>query len=68
MQNVAIGGGGFAGLWTAVAAVPCPEQLGLSPSRLAITLGSRDPFLTIRPRLYESEPCQMRIPLDGLLI
>ncbi len=30
-------------------------------------LVSRDPFLTIRPRLYEPEPTRLRVPLDVAL-
>jgi NADH dehydrogenase len=32
-----------------------------------ITLVSRDPFLTIRPRLYEADLDGVRVPLDGVL-
>lgn len=64
MQRILIIGGGFAGVWAARAAVQERNARGLDPSRLEIVLVSRDPYLTIRPRLYEPEPARLRVPLD----
>ena len=67
MQNILIVGGGFAGVWSALAAATTRERLGGGPSDLRITLVTRDPHLTIRPRLYEPEPGLLRVPLDEIV-
>ena len=61
MTDIVVVGGGFAGLNAALAAARVGE------GRLKITLVSRDPWLTIRPRLYECDPqsltADLRAPL-----
>jgi len=63
--RIAVVGGGFAGLWAAVSAarrLPARKD-GEAP----VTLISRDPYLTLRPRLYEANPQPARIPLASVL-
>lgn len=63
--SIIVAGGGFAGLWAAVAAA---RVLSVHGDRAtAVTLVSRDPYLTVRPRLYEGNPQDMRVPLTPLL-
>lgn len=64
MQRILIVGGGFAGVWAARAAARMRRAHAHEPAGLGITVVSRDPYLTIRPRLYEPEPERLRVPLD----
>jgi NADH dehydrogenase len=66
MQHVLIIGGGFAGVWSALGASAARRELRHA-SELRITLVAREPYLTIRPRLYESDPETARVPIDELL-
>lgn len=63
-RKIVVVGGGFAGLWAAVAAVRESRQNNLA---VDIQLVSRDPYLTIRPRLYEADPQSLRVPLAATL-
>jgi hypothetical protein len=67
VQSILIVGGGFAGVWAALGAASARRELGRGPADLRITLASRDGYLTIRPRLYESNPEGLRVPLDAVL-
>ena len=65
LAQIIVVGGGFAGLWAAVAA---SRKLSIQEGKKAsVTLISRDPYLTIRPRLYEANPQEMRVPLASVL-
>lgn len=64
MSKVVVVGGGFAGVWAALAA---SAQRRRAERPLEIALVSRDPWLTIRPRLYEDDISDTRIPLDNVL-
>ena len=64
MKHLAIVGGGFAGLWAALAAA---REFSLAAETCRITLVARDEFLTIRPRLYETFTPAMRVPLAPVL-
>jgi len=66
MKRLVILGGGFAGVWAAHAAAGERRRYGASET-LEIVLVSRDPWLTIRPRLYEPTLEGMRVPLDEVL-
>ena len=66
MQSLVIVGGGFAGVWAAFAAANARRRSGSPARRLTITLVSRDPYLTIRPRLYEADLDGVRAPLRSL--
>ena len=63
--EIVVVGGGFAGLWATVAA---SRKLAAHDGKGAsVTLVSRDPYLTIRPRLYEASPRELRVPLAPVL-
>lgn len=64
MPDILIIGGGFAGVWSAIAAVRLCRQSG---EDLAISLVTPGDDLVIRPRLYESDPGAMRVRLDRIL-
>jgi NADH dehydrogenase len=60
MTNLTIIGGGFAGLWAALAAA---RLSAIRDAGLSITLLSKDNFLELRPRLYESNPESLRVDM-----
>lgn len=64
MKKLVILGGGFAGLWAAMSA---EHERRKWAAEVSITLVSRDPALTIRPRLYEGALDEMQVPLRPLL-
>jgi NADH:ubiquinone reductase (H+-translocating) len=64
MQDIVVAGGGFAGLWASLAAV---RELELAGVAARVSLVSADPFLVLRPRLYERDPAQMRVDLRPTL-
>ena len=67
MKHIVIVGGGFAGLWGAMAAVRQLDDAG-RVADVKLSLVSRDRYLTIRPRLHEAHPGEhMRVPLGGVL-
>ena len=66
-MRLIIVGGGFAGVWAAIAAADERDRLDGPHVPLEITLVSRDPWLTIRPRLYERSLDGVRVPLDPIL-
>ena len=65
MQLVIIGAG-FAGMYAAISAARLRHLQGVSPDDLEIALISPEPFLVIRPRLYEPKPETMKAPLTQL--
>jgi NADH:ubiquinone reductase (H+-translocating) len=67
VKRVLVLGGGFAGLWSAVAAARELEQLGIGSHEVAITLVNRDAYHCIRVRNYEADLSQVRVPLDDVL-
>ena len=60
MYDLVIVGGGFAGMWAALGAA---HEVIENAAEIEITVVSKDPFLTVRPRLYESNPKALRVPL-----
>lgn len=65
VAQIVVVGGGFAGLWATIAAsrkLAAHDRKGAS-----VTLLSREPYLTIRPRLYEPSPRELRVPLASVL-
>jgi NADH dehydrogenase len=66
-DRLLIVGGGFAGVWAAMRAAEVREHSTAGRGRLAITVVSQDPWLTIRPRLYEATLEDVRVPLDDVL-
>jgi NADH:ubiquinone reductase (H+-translocating) len=65
MSDVLIIGGGFAGVWAAAAAARARRLADRTD--LSVTLVAPGDDLVIRPRLYESDPGRMRVPLDRIL-
>src|SRR6516165_1585726 len=64
MSRLLILGGGFAG---AMAALNAADENDRHGGDIAVTLVSTTPYLTIRPRLYESAPETLRVPLAPTL-
>jgi NADH:quinone reductase (non-electrogenic) len=67
MSHVLIVGGGFAGVWSAASAAKLRRECGATDADLSITVVNAGDDLVIRPRLYESAPHTMRVPLDQVL-
>jgi NADH:ubiquinone reductase (H+-translocating) len=67
VSEVLVIGGGFAGVWSAVAAVGRRWAAGVPESDMRVTLVSAGDDLVIRPRLYEAGPERMRLSLDRVL-
>ena len=66
MKRLLIIGAGFAGMYAATSAARLRHLQGVSPDELEIALISPEPFLVIRPRLYEPKPETMKAPLTEL--
>lgn len=64
MSDIVIIGGGFAGVWSALGAA---RVLDLNGADRSVTLVAPGADLVIRPRLYEPNPQDMRVPLDDVL-
>ncbi|RFS84451.1 dehydrogenase [Actinomadura spongiicola] len=64
MSDVLIIGGGFAGVWGAMAAARVRVQ---NDADLRITLVTPGDDLVIRPRLYEADPSTLRVALERVL-
>lgn len=64
MKEILIIGGGFAGVWTAAAAVRAAREAG---EGVRVTLVNGGDDLVVRPRLYEEDPESKRVPLDRVL-
>jgi NADH dehydrogenase len=60
LPHVIVVGGGFAGLWAALAAA---REFALAGRAVKVTVISRDEYLTVRPRLYEAFCTELRAPL-----
>jgi len=67
MKNIVIIGAGFAGLWSAIAAVRRLDELNVARDQVSVTLINRDAWHGIRVRNYESDLSQIRVPLDSVL-
>ncbi|GAA4852102.1 NAD(P)/FAD-dependent oxidoreductase [Saccharopolyspora rosea] len=61
MSDVLVVGGGFAGVWSALGAARVLR------GRRSVTLVAPGDDLVIRPRLYQANPQDMRVPLDRVL-
>lgn len=67
MKRLLIIGAGFAGMYAAMSAARLRDLQGVSPDELEIALIAPEPFVVIRPRLYEANPDTMKAPLTELL-
>jgi NADH:quinone reductase (non-electrogenic) len=67
MQKLVIVGGGFAGVWAALSAAKMRQRHANKRTDFTITLVSRDSWLTIRPRLYESSLDGVHLSLDSII-
>ena len=67
MKRLLIIGAGFAGMYAATSAARLRHLQGVSPAELEIALIAPEPFVVIRPRLYEANPETMKAPLTELL-
>lgn len=66
MKRLLIIGAGFAAMYAAMSAARLRDLQGASPDDLEIALIAPEPFLVIRPRLYEANPETMKAPLSEL--
>ncbi len=66
-SQIVIIGGGFAGVWSAAAAARVRNQAGIEATDLPIVLLAPGEEMVIRPRLYESQPDMMGLPLARIL-
>jgi NADH dehydrogenase len=67
MKRLLIIGAGFAGMYAATSAARVRHLQRVSPEELEIALIAPEPFVVIRPRLYEANPETMKAPLTDLL-
>ncbi|MGE0745004.1 MAG: NAD(P)/FAD-dependent oxidoreductase [Rhodospirillales bacterium] len=67
MKRLLIIGAGFAGMYAATSAARLRQLQGASRDDIEIALIAPEPFLVVRPRLYEPEPQTMKAPLTPLL-
>src|ERR1700742_1267050 len=66
MKRLLIVGAGFAAMYAAMSAARLRDLQGTSPDGLEIALIAPEPFVVIRPRLYEANPEMMKAPLSEL--
>ncbi len=66
-RKILVLGGGFAGLWSAVAAARKLDELGASAGSVEITLVNQHTYHSIRVRNYESDLTPTRVPLTDVL-
>ncbi len=64
IKKIVIIGGGFAGVWSALAAM---RHCHLLNKKCEITLVNKDPYHNLRPRFYETDLTPTRIALDKIL-
>ncbi|MEU5096468.1 FAD-dependent oxidoreductase [Streptomyces sp. NPDC020996] len=67
MKKIVILGGGFAGVWSAAAAIRLRDEQNVPQHDLSVTLISPSPDLVIRPRLYEQALHDVKVPLRQVL-
>ncbi|MGE6376104.1 NAD(P)/FAD-dependent oxidoreductase [Peribacillus muralis] len=67
MKRIVIIGGGFAGVWSAISAARQLHELQMENNEVEVVLVNRDPYFGIRPRFYEQNPQNLRIPLSQVL-
>ncbi len=65
-RRILIVGAGFAGMWSALSAARVCDLAGETAHAVEIAVIAPEPFLHVRPRLYESGPANMKAPLLDL--
>ncbi|MDF1759795.1 MAG: FAD-dependent oxidoreductase [Coxiellaceae bacterium] len=66
MKRIVIIGAGYGGLWSAMSAARHLDLLGKS-DQVDVTLINRDEYHGVRPRFYETDLDQLRVPLLEVL-
>ncbi|HEX4044789.1 MAG TPA: FAD-dependent oxidoreductase [Gammaproteobacteria bacterium] len=66
MKKILIIGGGFAGVWSALSAVRL-RRIHNKESEIEITLLNKDDYHGMRPRYYEEDLSEVRVPLEKIL-
>lgn len=66
-KRIVVLGGGFAGLWSAVAAVRKLDEAALGPDAVEVVVVNRDAYHNIRVRNYEADLRDVRLPLTSVL-
>ncbi|KWW19094.1 MULTISPECIES: NAD(P)/FAD-dependent oxidoreductase [Peribacillus] len=67
MKRIVIIGGGFAGVWSAISAARQLHERQMERTEVEVVLINRDPYFGVRPRFYEQNPQNLRIPLSQVL-
>ena len=67
MARILVLGGGFAGLWAAVAAAREVDEIDGAANGVEILLVDRNPYHNIRVRNYEADLSEVAIPLGEIL-
>jgi NADH:ubiquinone reductase (H+-translocating) len=67
MARILVLGGGFAGLWAAVAAARKADEIGTPARAVEILLVDQNPYHNIRVRNYEADLSAVAIPLGEIL-
>ena len=62
-RRILIVGAGLAGMWSALVAARFREQTSLADDAFEIVVVAPQPYLHIRPRLYEFDPSTMQVDL-----
>ncbi|KAI0408339.1 FAD-containing subunit of NADH dehydrogenase [Xylaria palmicola] len=66
-QRIVIVGSGFAGFWAALSARRLISlTLGEEATKIEVVVIAPDANLVMRPRLYESNPADMRVPVEDV--
>ena len=65
-QRIVVVGAGFAGMWSALAAMRLIDLNGGEAAGIEVTVIAPEPRLVVRPRLYEADAATMSTPLSEL--
>ncbi|KIM93879.1 hypothetical protein OIDMADRAFT_136940 [Oidiodendron maius Zn] len=65
-QRIVVVGAGFAGMWSAIAAMRLIDLNGGEAAGIEVIVIAPEPRLVVRPRLYEADAATMSAPLSEL--